>query len=158
MFPFKFFKGQSLDPFHDFPVSFFLYQHTFSHFFWHSLSFSLNILLLSCTNFTHHPFNRENKCFRKWLILYHLKASIFDHQVYIKSFDGFTIKEFNYFSGEFKDRSAKISNIPGTISREFLDVVFSRAYVAYDGSASDISKNKEKNLQLKLQQMDNFNG
>lgn len=67
--------------------------------------------------------------------------------------------EQTHISGELKDRSAKVSNLPGTISREFLDVVFSRAYAVIGGTTvREYLKDKEGKLQQKLQELQDFNG
>ncbi|CAL1530454.1 unnamed protein product [Lymnaea stagnalis] len=61
--------------------------------------------------------------------------------------------------GELKDRSAKVSNLPGTISREFLDVVFSRAYAVIGGTTvREYLKEKEGRLHEKLHELKDFNG
>ncbi|RUS88423.1 hypothetical protein EGW08_003819 [Elysia chlorotica] len=61
--------------------------------------------------------------------------------------------------GEFKDRTAKVSCIPGTISREFLDVVFCRAYAVTGGSSvKEYFKEKDGKLQQKLSQIKDFDG
>ncbi|KAK0048502.1 nucleolin [Biomphalaria pfeifferi] len=61
--------------------------------------------------------------------------------------------------GELKDRSAKVSNLPGTISREFLDVVFSRAYAVVEGTTiREYLKEKEGKSQQRLLDLKDFNG
>ncbi|KAH9495457.1 hypothetical protein Btru_015163 [Bulinus truncatus] len=61
--------------------------------------------------------------------------------------------------GELKDRSAKVSNIPGTISRDFLDVVFSRAYPVVEGTTiREYLKEKEGKSQQRLLEIKDFNG
>lgn len=72
----------------------------------------------------------------------------------------FTITNmFGGISGELINRSAKVSNLPGTISREFLDVVFSRAYAVIEGTTvREYLIEKEGKLQQKLLEIKDFNG
>ncbi|GFN82051.1 hypothetical protein PoB_000855700 [Plakobranchus ocellatus] len=61
--------------------------------------------------------------------------------------------------GEFKDRTAKVSGIPGHISLEFLDVVFCRAHAVTGGSTvKEYYKERDGKLQQKLSQIKDFNG
>ncbi|XP_059174512.1 uncharacterized protein LOC131954770 isoform X2 [Physella acuta] len=61
--------------------------------------------------------------------------------------------------GELINHSAKVSNLPGTISREFLDVVFSRAYAVIGGTnVREYLIEKEGKLQQKLNEIKDFNG
>ncbi|GFS15730.1 fibrillin 1 [Elysia marginata] len=61
--------------------------------------------------------------------------------------------------GEFKDRTAKVSCIPGTMSREFLDVVLCRAIPVIGGSSvKEYYQERDEKLHQKLSQIKDFDG
>lgn len=63
------------------------------------------------------------------------------------------------FSGDKADRCAKISRVPGTITREFLNLLFTRSMVLYTDfeTYTDFRDNPEM-AQMKLQDIEGFDG
>ena len=60
-------------------------------------------------------------------------------------------------SGPIKQRSAKVSNIPGDLTQEFADLVFCRGMPLKKGSTEEKMRLNE-NPSRKLQENDDFDG